>query len=787
MPIDYQSKERELINDTLEQLEFFTVLRFISKYAFSEQSKSIIQDYLPCEDLNFLIKEHTLTGEMTDLMVSDDPVPYEGMNDIRPKLHKSRIQGAALNAPDFLSVKDVIRVCRIVKGYFAVRKEKYPILYEDSFYLHENRLLEKHIEDAVDDSGEVRDNASRELLRIRKEINEKSNRLRINLQKILRRVSDEELVTDEFVTIREGRFVLPIKAEHKRHLSGIIHGVSQTGSTVFLEPSEIVEMNNDLSLLLNEEKREVYRILSDLTSELGNDSEPLLRSVDILAHLDVVMARAKYALEFGGIKPEIAEDNFIYMKDIRHPLLVHSKGRERVKPLSIEFTGDKRGHLISGPNAGGKTVALKSIGLNLALALSGIFPLGVCKTNIRTIFSSIGDRQSIENDLSTFSSQMLQLKEILSYSTKDSLVLIDEIGSGTDPQEGGALAAGILDTLLELRAFFVATTHQSSLKTYALNREEIVNASLEFDETNLKPTYHFLSGIPGNSYAFVLAKNLGMSPLVLERASKYMGSRHSELEESISALQKVRFESEQLRMQAEEEKTKAENIKNHYNTLLKDVKDKRKQLLQDAQREALEIVRGANSLIENTILEIRQQEKPFVEIKQKFSESKAKIEEAAERLIPRKRKSSQQTDFEIGSTVTLDETNALGEVLEIDKESNTALVDINGFKFRLPISQLRPAEAKQELKREYSEYLQFDAKTKLDLRGMRADEALREVDEFIQKAVVSNVTLLTIVHGKGTGALRVAVRDFLEKHPSVQTFRLGELVEGGSGVTIVTL
>lgn len=782
------SDENALLIDALHQLEFFSALSGVSKFARSEQGREAILELLPMEELYLLRKEHSLVGEMVELFITDDPVPFENMSDIRPKLYKTRIQGAALSAPDLLNLKDVFRLCRLIKNYFSARAEKYPVLSENCSNLHENKVLEKHIEDAIDDTGEVRDNASRELSRIRREIRDKSNRLRNYLQKILRRVTEEELVTDEFVTIREGRFVLPVKSEHKRHLPGIIHGVSQTGSTVFLEPSEIVEMNNDLSLLLNEEKREIYRILSDLTSEIGDDSESFLRSVEILAHIDTIMAKAGYALEYGGIKPEITDENIIYLKDIRHPLLVKAKGKEKVMPLSVEFSSDKRGHLISGPNAGGKTVALKSIGLNIALALSGIFPLGVCKTNIRRIFSSIGDRQSIENDLSTFSSQIIQLKEILSYCTADSLVLIDEIGSGTDPQEGGALAAGVLDTLLEQRAFFVATTHQSSLKTYALNRSEIVNASLEFDEKNLKPTYRFLSGIPGNSYAFVLAKSIGLSRLVLERAEKYMGSRHSELEESISALQKVKFEAEELRMKAEEEKNKAENSKNHYNSMLKDVKERRKQILQDAQREALEIVRNANSLIEKTILEIRKQEKPFVEIKQQFAEKKEQIEKAAQKLLPKKRNPKNKvSEFEVGNTVSVEETNAFGEILEIDINSKTALVDLNGIKFRLSLDKLQKAENKVEIKKQFSEFIKYDAKSRIDLRGMRADEAIRETDEFIQNAIVGNIQLLTIIHGKGTGALRGAIHDFLSTHPSVISYRLGELVEGGAGVTIVVL
>ncbi len=365
------------------------------------------------------------------------------------------------------------------------------------------------------------------------------------------------MVQEDFVTMREGRYVLPIKAHVKRQLPGIIHGVSQTGSTVFLEPSEIIEMNNELNLLINEEQREIYKILQNLTKEISTEALSIMRTTEIIAHFDSILARAKFALEYGGIKPTISDERYIKLHKIKHPLLVVSKGAKNVIPLSIEFTEQKRGFLISGPNAGGKTVALKSIGLNISMALAGIFPLGLCTTDFRRVYTSIGDHQSIENDLSTFSSQMYQMREILANSDSSALALVDEIGSGTDPQEGGALASGILDTFIELNMFFIATTHQSSLKTYALNKDEIENASLEFNEDKLQPTYKFLSGIPGNSYAFFLAKSIGMSDLVIKRAKSYLGSKQKELEESISVLQKFRTEAIKAKAEAEKLKLKA--------------------------------------------------------------------------------------------------------------------------------------------------------------------------------------------------------------------------------------
>ncbi|MFC2132119.1 endonuclease MutS2, partial [Bacteroidota bacterium] len=585
MTQDYSKEELDLLKKSLGELEFDLVLEHISKKCYSEPGKELIRKSRPNSDIYWLKKEHQLIDEIISLITEDDPLPFEGYADIRPQLNKSLVQNAVLSTTELLSVAESIRSGRLIKSYFESREEKYPALFEETEYIFANRLLEKHINEAIDDTGEVRDNATKELSRIRRDIHNKSNYLRHRLNKIVRKVSDEDMLQEEFVSLREGRFVIPVKSEHKRHITGIIHGVSQTGATVFLEPSEIIELNNELSLLLNEEKREIYRILSNLTAELGTEAHEFLRTIDIIAHIDSVLAKANYALDFGGIKPKILDRNEIYLNKIRHPLLVHSKGMKKVVPLSVEFSDNKRGHLISGPNAGGKTVSLKSIGLNIAMALSGIFPLGECHTNYRMIYTSIGDHQSIEHDLSTFSSQIIKLKDILSASDPQSLVLIDEIGSGTDPQEGSALSAGILDTLIELNSFFVATTHNSALKSYALSRDVLRNASLEFDEEKLQPTYKFLEGVPGNSYAFQLSKNLGLTDLVLERAKKYLGTKQSELEDSIALLHKYKSEAEKYLVEARKEKAKAEESRKKFEEKFTQIKQKRQELINKAQEE----------------------------------------------------------------------------------------------------------------------------------------------------------------------------------------------------------
>ncbi len=781
--------EIELSNLSLKELEFPRLLENIAKFTFSSQGKEIILSLLPSEDKDYVRQELDNIEEMITLQVSDDTIPFESISDIRDLLHKSLIENAVLSSTEVLNVYDIIRSSRLVKSYFDYRQDKYKHLHALSEELFADKLLEKHITDCIDDSGEIKDTATRELAHIRKSINEKSNRLRSRLQKILRRVSEDDMVQEDFVTMREGRYVLPIKAAVKRQLPGIIHGVSQTGSTVFLEPSEIIEMNNELNLLLNEEQREIYKILQNITKEISTDALTIMRTSEIIAHYDSIMARAKFALEYGGIKPVIADERYIRLHKVRHPLLVVSKGTKSVVPLSIEFTDEKRGFLISGPNAGGKTVALKSIGLNISMALAGIFPLGMCTTDFRRIYTSIGDHQSIENDLSTFSSQMYQMREILNNSDSNAMALVDEIGSGTDPQEGGALASGILDTFIELNMFFIATTHQSSLKTYALNKDVIENASLEFNEDKLQPTYKFLSGIPGNSYAFFLAKNIGLSDLVIKRAKTYLGTKQKELEESISVLSKFRTEAIKAKAEAEKIKIQAKEKKEKFSTKMDDINAKRDEIIKKAKQEALDIVKNANSLIEKTIKDIKEEKKEIKEIKSGFQDKKQQLEKQVDRL-----KTSEETKettivtLKEGEFVQTESGNE-GVVLEADNKSKTALVEINGLKFRLPYKQLaKIAKLKPEKKSsDFTNNFRFDAPTQIDVRGMRAEMAVRKVDEAISDALMSNIQQLTIVHGKGTGALRQQIHEMLNYHHSIRAFRSGDLVEGGDGVTIIEL
>ncbi|MDA3843220.1 MAG: endonuclease MutS2 [Candidatus Kapabacteria bacterium] len=785
----YMISEETLINQSLEQLEFAQVLEFLSKYTVSAPGKELILSAKPDENLPKLREEHLKIEEMNKLATEDDRFPLENYSDIRGTLKKTLVQGVILSTEEILKIAKGIRAGRLIQNYFVTRDELYPKLAEQASLLHSNRSLEKHIYEAIDEStAEVLTSATPELARIRKSINDKSNRLRSRLQKIMKNVSADDMLQDDFITLREERLVLPVKVENKRMIPGIIHGVSHTGATVFLEPSETIEMNNELSLLKNEEIREIYRILGNLSSEIGDEAHEFLRTVELTAHFDAIHAKSSYALEFGGIMPILSDDTEISLNKIRHPLLVHAKSIKQVQPLTIRFSGEKRGHLISGPNAGGKTVALKSVGLNITMALSGIFPLGMCQTSYRSIFTAIGDHQSIEEDLSTFSSQIAKLKDIIDFSDPRAMVLIDEIGTGTDPQEGSALSAGILDTLIELKSFFVVTTHKSSLKSYALSRDVIENASLEFDDRNLKPTYNFLQGIPGNSYAFILAKNIGLQSTVLERSKKYLGSRQSELEESIAVLQKYKSEAEHLRNELAQEKLKAAEVRKDYEARLKDFKEKRKKKMDEAVQEAHGIVSSANAMVENTIRQIKEDKRDAAEVKKDFHKEKDRLEKQITKIDRKAKPRKQESDFKVGDVVTLEDVTSVGTILNIDSGGKSALVEFNGMKFRMKFSQLFKTEKKVKKTPVRDEvFVKMDVVTSIDVRGKRAFEAVSLIDEHISNAIVSSLGIVTIIHGKGTGALRQATHEFLDTHHSVKSYRPGKIVEGGDGITVVEL
>lgn len=786
-----------LERDSLRELDLAQVLEMVSRRCVSGAGRELTANLRPFADSTALRLELDMVQECLELLARNDSPPLEHLSDARYLIRKSQIEGNFLSAPELIAVLESMQTSRSVRRFLSVRSEQSPKLHRLCSDLLEDKVLEKHIHDSIDESGSVRDSASRELQSIRRDIHELETRLRHRLRHILKKYGEDELLQEDFITQRDGRFVLPLRAENKRAVDGIIHGVSQTGSTVFFEPAETFEMNNTLSLLHGREQREILRILIMLTSEISSVSDSLKAAFDVLVHLDTLIARARFALDFGGIKPVIADEGIIELTNVRHPVLVqNAAGLADVVPLSVLMDSQNRGILISGPNAGGKTVAMKTIGLSLIMALCGIFPLGMCTMNMRRILTAIGDHQSIESNLSTFSSQIIRIRDILTECADDVVVLIDEVCAGTDPAEGGALAAGVLDSIIERSACFIVTTHQSSLKQYALTHPYVTNASLAFDEKLLQPTFRFQFGVPGNSYAFDLARNVGLPRVVIERGRHYLDERHDELEQSINEMQRFRREAELARTKSMEERNLAERIRTDLEERLEAAKARRGAVVEEAREEAREMLRNANALIEKTIKEIREGEKSAAEAKRLFEQKKKTFDYSS---VSEKAAHEDAAAISIGSKVQVSGTGAIGEVFTI--EGQNAVIDVNGIKFRVSVERLKsitggpgtggigshhrkgaliPRDSANNIQGDFSFHVV------LDLRGKRVDVALHELEKFIDRAVVSALPFVEIIHGRGTGALRSAVHTYLGQRSEISVYRPGEIHEGGDGVTIAT-
>ncbi|MEY3386829.1 MAG: hypothetical protein RIR53_1640 [Bacteroidota bacterium] len=782
--------ERELLAKSLDELDYGRILEAIARRCLTSTGSEAVRRLEPTYQTEVLRRELERVDECLRIVLAGETVPLERFEDVRHLVSRCRIEGNFISAPEMLNVLETVQTSRHLKVFIRDRQASCPNLQELCEPLVDDRFLEKHITDAIDDTGMVRDTASRELHSIRRDIHDLSARLRLRLQRILKKFGEEDVLQEEFITQREGRFVLPLRVESKRSVDGIIHGVSQSGQTVFMEPAETYEMNNELAILRGREQREIIKILTTLSAEIGSVADRILAAFDVMTTIDTTLARAGFAAEYGGIKPVIVEDDEIEMINVRHPLLAIQMRStpSSVIPLSVRFDDAARGILISGPNAGGKTVAMKTIGLSLVMSMSGIFPLGMCSLRPRRVLTAIGDHQSIESNLSTFSSQIIRLREVLSYCDKDALVLVDEICAGTDPAEGGALAAGILDSLLERRACFVVTTHQSSLKQYALTRPSITNASLEFDDGKLQPTFTFLYGVPGNSYAFVLATSVGLPDVVIERARGYLGERHSELEASINAIQQFRSEAERTRNAAAADYEAARRLRQEAEERLAEVKKRRSSVVSDARQEAEEILRKANALVENTIREIREQQRSIAEIKYDHEAAKKQIMQSAQDLPPQR---DHGDEIGVGDVVSITGTSTSGTVLAVDPKGTMLTIEANGIRFNVPAANVtrqvgQPATTRQQRRQSsVADHLKFDASTSLDLRGMRVDEGLRSLEEFVNAAILSSLSHGTIIHGKGTGAMRKAVHDYLAEHPHIATYRLGTIHEGGDGITVI--
>lgn len=749
----------------------------------------------PLEELELCRTEMRRVTEMKMLLETEEGLPLEGLKKIQAGLHKSRIDGAVLQPRELFDIARTLECSRTARSFLSKRRELYPEIWMLAEPLVVDKVLEFNIDRAIDEGGTVKDSASKELREIRRSIADSYESLRKKLATILRGVTDQGFAQEEIITTREGRMVIPVKSESRNRVPGFVHSASASGATVFVEPAETLDLNNDIRNLHFRETREIERILRELTLQVREVADKIGKSMESLGYLDSVQARARYSIEILGNEPGIEEHGPLRLVQARHPVLISHHGLTKTVPLDVELGAAYRTLVISGPNAGGKSVAMKCVGLLVLMAESGMHIPAAAESLVpflRDVEVDIGDDQSIESDLSTFSSHLEHLREITSTAGAGSLVLIDEIGSGTDPTEGGAIAAAVLESLTEKGALTIATTHQGFLKVFAYETSGMENGAMEFDQESLTPTYRFRAGVPGSSYAFELAGRHGLPAGMIDRARGLLGSPQASMERLLleleAAAQRYKSKNEEL----QREKAAVDEQARTYQSRIAQLSAELREMKRQAAEEAGRIVDGAHALVERVVREIREQGADKAAVKkarEEIVQQRGEITET-QRALHVETKQVSSRPVEVGARVRIDEGTAVGEVVQLSSDGKVATVALGSVRMKIPVPELSVTDERLPLV-SLPESLPGDrgspVQRELDLRGLTGDEALPLVDKFIDDGLLKGISRLTIIHGKGTGALRKKVTRFLSDDPRVRTSTLAEWNEGGTGATVIYL
>lgn len=789
-------------DSTFRKLGFSAVREAIMESVRTEPGREETAVLQPVSNPKIVIHELQLTGEMMELTGHDSTLPFEDLHDIRPHLKRARPENSLLDPDPILHIRQLAAAARNLKQYFNSRVESYPALTALATGLIPLRQLEDEIGRVLSENGQVRDNASSELHGIRRELGRLRNSLRTTLANIIRKASKDKLLAETEPTIRNGRMVLPVKAEHKRKLSGFIHDESATGQTVYLEPVEVLQINNDIRQTEASELREIERILRALTAKIREHRDSLYHNSTLIGRIDAIRGRARFCNSLKAVIPEITTNQHIRLDNARNPILLMKalKGtmHEPVVPLDLELTEQEKALIITGPNAGGKSVAMKTAGLCQIMMQSGLaIPAGE-QTRLPvfdSLFIDLGDDQSVEDDLSTFSSRLLWMRETLTRQTSNALILVDEAGTGTDPEEGVALYQAFLEQVIERGARVIVTTHHGQLKVFANDHPDCVNGAMEFDQTQLSPTYRFTKGIPGSSFAFEIGGRMGVPGSLLERARKLVGSSRSRLESLIVELQKKTQEMENAELEAIKLKAALQREIREYEEQNRVLKSRKDDYRKKALDEARDIVLGANRRIEELVELIRTENASKESIKTARSEVKKQSNEVARAIGELKEKPvrTYKDPPVVGDTVRISDSNTTGEL--ISRDGRRATVMVNGLTVHTDYGKLlkaEPPKKKKELKAGYNLITSNDPapssfSATLDLRGKRGDEAVRELTWYVDEAVKRNLHQLEIIHGKGDGILKKLVGEYLSNRKEVKHFELAPWERGGPGCTIVEL
>lgn len=790
------------MNKYYKTLELHKVLSMLSDLAANEKTKKLALELKPCHEYDEVCREIDKTAQALDLSVRFGTPAFYDIKDVNSSLRRAST-GARISLKELIEIKNVLRQITALSDWYSHCENVQTELDYLFSQLYPNKYLYEKLDRSIISEDEISDAASPELAAIRKKINRAGAKLRDTLDKMMKSENVQKSLQENIVTMRDGRYVLPVKSDHRGKIQGLIHSSSASGQTIFVEPMAVVEANNDIRILESQEQEEIERIITELCSICGECSDEIIRGYETAAELDLYFSKANLAAKMKASVPEITCDGKLFLKKARHPLL----DPEKAVPIDIKLGQEHKALIITGPNTGGKTVALKTAGLLSAMVMCGmLIPVsdGSKVSVYKNILADIGDSQSIEQSLSTFSAHTNNVIEIINTADENSLVLLDELGSGTDPVEGAALAISVIERLKCQGAKIMVSTHYQELKLYAIEQQDVENASCEFDMKTLKPTYRLITGSPGKSNAFSISAALGMPDDVIEEAKSLVSEENTRFEKVIEQLEHSRIELEKQKDALYNARRESEELREQLKIQLDEIEKDKLNQMEQARLQAMSIIENvkaeSNSLLDE--LETIKKEKNKKDFSQKYSDIKSKSKRMLNNMydkanpivsvgndgyvLPRKLKKGDSvyvTDMDKNAVVCNDQDN-----------SDTVFVQMGIMKTKVSVSKLRLIEEKKVTfkskpisTRNIKSKMERKGTMELDIRGKSADEGVYEMEAFIDSAVMSGLSMVTIIHGKGTGVLRSAVHQQLKRMKQVKSFRLGVYGEGENGVTIVEL
>lgn len=786
-------------NKSLSTLEYNKIISRLVSFACSDGAKQILHKLEPMTDIDKINTALDYTNDALTRVYQKGSVDFSRIKDIRGSIARLKV-GSSLNALELINISMLLECAAHIKGYYEQRADSIQPLID---MLDPVTLLNNAIKKCIISEDEISDDASANLRSIRRQKNIAADRIHTELNKILNSPSTRTYLQDYVITTRQGRFCLPVKAEYKSLMPGMVHDQSSTGSTVFIEPAAVVKLNNDIRELELKEQAEIEVILADLSAKAAEYTDSLLSDYEILTNLDCIFAKALLSRHFNCSRPVMNSKGIVNIKKGRHPLIEP----HTVVPIDIYLGTDFNLLIITGPNTGGKTVSLKTVGLLTLMAQAGLNIPALEHSDIAVfdnIFADIGDEQSIEQSLSTFSSHMTNTVDILKKADSNSLILFDEIGAGTDPTEGAALAIAILDSLHRRNITTMATTHYSEIKMYALTTDGVENACCEFDVQSLRPTYRLLIGVPGKSNAFAISKKLGLSDNIINDASRRLDSEDIKFEDLVTDLEQSRVTIEREREELNEYKAQIAQLKSELTKKTERLDERTDNIIRKANEEAARILKDAKEYADKTInamnkhgMTVKELEKHRSAIREKMNKRQEKLKiEPANNIS--EHKAHDISEFKVGMHVKVLTMNVIGTVSQIHKNKNQVTVLVGSLSTKMDIKNLAilkgykdPAETSSKPKGaggsgKIKMSKSSSVSSEINLLGYTVDEAIAVLDKYLDDAYIARIPQVRIVHGKGTGALRSGITSYLHGVPYIKEFRLGQIGEGAEGVTIVT-